>query len=276
MRPKRVASLALALVVLPALAACGTAERGGHTQPSPLAMFSASVKRVVIEVDYAANAAPFTGAVGSFPDLWAITQDNVSALYGGSERELVIPSTLAEMHAIDATPGPYRTADIEALAAKYRTVYSSGDTVSLFVVFLDGRYELDADVDETVLGAALAGSGIIAMFKPTIDGVNNPLSPDVVRFTEQATLIHELGHSFGLVNVGLPLVSNHEDPRHPSHCDDPDCVMYWANEGAADVRRFTSDVASTGSDVLFDGACLADAHAAARGLDTDAAALATP
>lgn len=274
MRSKRVASLAL--VVVATLAAGCTAERGGRTQPSPLAMFSASVHRVVIEVDYAANAAPFTGAVGSLPDLWAITRDNVSALYDGSERDFVIPSTLAEMHAIDATPGPYRTADIEALAAKYRTVYSSGDTVSLFVLFLDGRYEIDADVDQTVLGAALAGSGVIAMFKPTIDGVNNPLSPDVVRFTEQATLVHELGHSFGLVNVGLPLVSNHEDPHHPSHCDDPDCVMYWANEGAADVRQFTSDVASTGSDVLFDAACLADAHAAARGLDGDGEAALPP
>ena len=38
--------------------------------------------------------------------------------------------------------------------------------------------------------------------------------------------------------------------------------MYWSNEGGSALFRFASDLLQTGSNVLFDDACLADARAA--------------
>ncbi len=112
-----------------------------------------------------------------------------------------------------------------------------------------------------MLGAALPGFGVIGMFKPVVRAIDRPATPNVARFTEQSALIHELGHTVGLVDAGLPLASTHEDPEHPGHCTDPRCVMYWANEGGAALFRFAAERVQTGSSVLFDDACLGDARA---------------
>ena len=77
-------------------------------------------------------------------------------------------------------------------------------------------------------------------------------------FVEQATLVHEFGHVMGLVDNGIPMVSDHLDPDHPRHCTNEECVMYWQNEGAADLRDFVQQMMSTGSLIMFGEECLDD------------------
>ncbi|MAQ17938.1 MAG: hypothetical protein CMN30_24460 [Sandaracinus sp.] len=61
---------------------------------------------------------------------------------------------------------------------------------------------------------------------------------------------HEAGHVIGLVNTGIPMVEDHEDPDHPGHTTDEDGVMYWAYETAS-VSDLLLARMGTGSDRLF-------------------------
>ena len=45
---------------------------------------------------------------------------------------------------------------------------------------------------------------------------------------EESDVIHEIGHLMGLVNLGTPMVVNHEDPTHAYHCNDRNCAMYFS------------------------------------------------
>ncbi len=50
-------------------------------------------------------------------------------------------------------------------------------------------------------------------------------------------LAHEIGHTLGLVDNGVPMVQDHEDPDHANHTADPECIMYWAYERRAAVKK---------------------------------------
>ena len=263
------------LITAIATVSCGEDAPVPFHQPPADAVFSETIRQVVVEVDYADGATPFTGGAGSLQDVWSITRENLAALFAGSDKTLVVPSTLSEMANVGGATGPFDSTRILDIAVQHRKVFSSEDSVSLYVLFLDGYYEVGGAIDDTVLGAALAGTGVIAMFVPVIESAGRPFETTSVPLTEQATLVHEIGHSFGLVNVGLPMVSDHEDPNHRSHCTNSRCVMYWANEGAAGLDQFLSGSVDAGNVVLFDKACLADARAAALPGDAGADAAGT-
>ena len=53
-----------------------------------------------------------------------------------------------------------------------------------------------------------------------------------------------------------------EDAEHGAHCNNPDCVMYYLNEGASDLANFVITAVTSGSTIVFDEACLSDAHGA--------------
>lgn len=42
---------------------------------------------------------------------------------------------------------------------------------------------------------------------------------------ETATLNHEAGHLFGLVDLGTAPVNDHQDPDAKSHCNEQNCLM---------------------------------------------------
>ncbi len=111
-----------------------------------------------------------------------------------------------------------------------------------------------------MLGVSIGGTGVIAMFKPVVETLG--VLPLVRHFGEQTTLIHEFGHALGLVDNGLPLSSEHLDPEHRAHCEHSDCVMYWANEGVADLADFVSRYVASGDSVVFGPDCRADVQAA--------------
>jgi hypothetical protein len=244
-----------------ALVACGAAEADTGLQ-GPGAVFNPKVRRVVLEVDYVAGAEPYVGAAGPLADVWDLTESNLDALFAAGGKDHVVPHDLAEMERITVPAGPYGGTDLNGIASMHRNEHGSADTVTYYAVWLDGFYSTEAGVDETVLGAALPDYGVIGIFKPAIRSLERPLVPAVAPFTEQSALVHELGHALGLVNAGLPMASAHEDPAHAGHCNDPACVMYWANEGGSDLFRFASKLVRTGSKVVFDEACLDDAKAA--------------
>jgi predicted Zn-dependent protease len=254
-------TLLLVLVAL-SVGACG----GGGDDDAPPAgasLFSPAITEVAFEIDYATGAEPYTGGIGgAFGDTWELFQTNAERLFQDDGKTLTVPTTLAEMEELTDVPaGPYTADAILALAEAHRDQASAGATARFYVIFLDGYYDDGSGPDMNVLGVSLGRSGVIAMFKPVIASTGSALTPNVERFVEQSTLVHEFGHAVGLVDNGIPMVAAHKDTAHGAHCDNDRCTMYWANEGAADAAQFVRDYVVSGSTILFDAACLADVDA---------------
>lgn len=112
-----------------------------------------------------------------------------------------------------------------------------------------------------MLGVSFGRTGVIVMFKDVIESTGLVAVPNLERFVEQATMIHELGHAIGLVDNGVALTTAHKDEEHGAHCTNEDCVMFWLNEGASDAAQFARDRVSGGDVVLFGDECLADVDA---------------
>jgi predicted Zn-dependent protease len=237
---------------------------GGAHQPTPLELYGSAIKRIVIEVDYATGAEPYTGNIVVFGDTWGLFKTNAERLFQGSGKELTIPSELAQMEELtDITGAEFTGEAVLAIAAAHRNTPSEGDTATFYFVWLPGYYHDGMMVRKDVLGVSFGGTGVIGMFKPVIES-SGGVGPgtNVEKYVEQATLVHEFGHAIGLVNNGLALTTPHQDEPHGAHCSNQDCVMYYAIEGTSGAIEFVNKAVTGQSSVLFAGDCLADVDAA--------------
>lgn len=245
-------------LVLALLCGCSDAaiDEDDNPQPTPEVLFSSAIRRVEVEVDYEDGADPITGAAGKESDVWNVTELNLDALFAGT-KTLVIPHHLDEMQPLGRLDGaPFDRDELLNIADQHRDWPSAGDMASFYVLYVDGFYEEDGEVDESVVGINFGTTGVIVLFKPAIGDEGK-----LTAFVEQSTLIHEVGHAAGLVNDGLPVMSDHHDVDNGSHCTRTDCVMYYALEGKKTVVDFLKTHIKEG-EPLFGPECLADAAAA--------------
>jgi hypothetical protein len=242
-------------VVLAVISACDAAS---SKLPS---VFSSQVTEVAVEVDYEAGAEPYTGAVFGGGDTWDLFKGNLNQLFDG-KKTLTIPSTLQGMAALGDLPGEDFTVDaILDLAGQHDDQAESASRRTYYVLYLDGYFQDEAGRQEGVLGVSIGSTRVIALFKPVISGGSDSVTLNQ-RFIEQSVLVHEFAHGGGLVNNGTAVQSAHEDSSHPAHCASKSCVLYYLNEGLADLKEFVITYVTSGSSILLDQACLDDAHAA--------------
>ena len=240
--------------------ACVAIGLGCGSTDGPLPnVFSSAVKEIVVEVDYQSGAVPATGNVQGFGDLWNLFRTNVEALFAGQPRTVTIPSTSGQMEELrDITQHDFTSSDIRSIADAHRKEQDTEARRSFYALFLDGYFMENNVRQKAVGGITLGDSSVIAVFKPVMK------ASGAERFVEQSTLIHEFGHTVGLVHIDLPMVSPHEDPSHKGHCSNKDCVMYYLNEGAVDLILFIQRFVKTGTEVLFQQECLNDSAAASK------------
>ncbi len=247
-------TLTIALCALFFIASCADDDA---TQ-SGVSAFGSDILRVEFEVDYEAGAQPYTFSLLTGGDTWNLFETNVEAVYGSLSPEVIVPSSLNEMEALAADGvDDYSPQDIVSIAAEHRQLFDTPTSRAFYVIFLDGYYAVDGVRDEQVIGVSVGNTGIIAMFKPVYD---NQTGASIV---EQTTLVHEFGHAVGLVDKGIPLTSEHLDSANGPHCLNPDCVMFWQNEGLNDILGFIARLIFGDTDVLFGQECLADIAAVA-------------
>lgn len=114
----------------------------------------------------------------------------------------------------------YSTADLRSLMEAHRAVWSTPDRAAVYVMMLSGRHENDG-----VVGIAFNASAY-AIFPDQLSG--GLLGLNYANF-EEAVVVHELGHLYGLVNL-TGHGAFHEDPERPGHSANEDSVMFWAVE----------------------------------------------
>jgi hypothetical protein len=101
------------------------------------------------------------------------------------------------------------------------------------------------------------------MYKQTLatgcDQLLRAFANQLCRSAETAVMTHEMGHVIGLVDNGLPMLTDHRDPDHLHHDVDPESVMYWQHERDSVFNVLLTRVRGGASPSLgFDPNSLAD------------------
>ena len=223
---------------------------------------------LTVEVAYESGQEPFANGTtltvsGNTVPIWQILDENLNALFLGRAvyPVITVPKQIEDMKELPVQGKASWTAeDLVALSQKYRTGKSSSTETYFWVVFLAGYFN-DGTTDlPTTVGVSIGGTTVIAIFKDVVRATGNGLGI-VPRYVEQATVVHEIGHALGLVDNGLPMKEAHKDADgHGAHCNNPDCVMYWLNEGRTDLVQFAIRMSTSGSIIMYDQKCLKDAR----------------
>ena len=157
--------------------------------------------------------------------------------------------------------------EIADLETKNRTAYNSDSTLAIYIYFSDAPSdEDDPEEDLVTLGAVYRNTSMV-IYESTI---RNLASKSILISTgtvETATLNHEFGHLFGLVNIGSDMVNPHEGVTTNDagteignqHCDQEGCLMRAELEFSRAMGKML--VAKNGQVPDLDAECLLDLKA---------------
>ncbi len=148
---------------------------------------------------------------------------------------------------------PFTIEEIVEIENNTRTLFNELDDITVYVYFADGSKE-DDTTEQVTLGSAYLNTSMV-IYENTLRSLSNRPNSPLLSTIETATLNHEFSHLLGLVNIGTPLQSQHEDSESNGHCNVPSCLMEAAIE-------FTSGIMGMG-DIApeLDAQCIADLQA---------------
>jgi hypothetical protein len=131
-----------------------------------------------------------------------------------------------------------------------RKIFTSSNQIAVYVLYTNGNY-----TDGNVLGAAYKNTSIV-IFGKTVHDNSGSIGQTSRTKLEATVLEHELGHLLGLVDLGTSMQTNHKDPAHGNHCNNSNCLMYYASD-----TRDILGILLTGNIPSMDANCRADLHA---------------
>ncbi|RKT01691.1 M12 family metallo-peptidase [Chryseobacterium defluvii] len=141
--------------------------------------------------------------------------------------------------------------DIKAIENTSRSSFTNGSTMAVSVIYTNGQYSDNANT----LGIAYRNTSVALLGKVIHD--NSGGFGQVSRTKLEATVLeHELGHLLGLVDLGSQMQLNHKDPANGNHCNNNNCLMYYASE-TTDILSFLN----TNNIPQLDTNCKADLKA---------------
>ncbi len=153
-----------------------------------------------------------------------------------------------------SSKAPFNIEEIAEIENDTRTLFNAGDDITVYVYFADGSKEDDTN-EQVTLGSAYLNTSMV-IYEGTLRrlGGSRPGAPSLSTI-ETAALNHEFAHLLGLVNLGTPLQSQHEDSDSNGHCNVQSCLMEAAIE-------FSSGIMGMGDAVPeLDALCIADLQA---------------
>jgi len=125
----------------------------------------------------------------------------------------------------------YNVQEIREIEDANRNAYNSGTKLGIYILFLDGYSSEDTNNNTTL--ALVHRNTSVAMFGKRIRERSDRIGMPSRSLLENTVTRHELGHLMGLVNVGSAMQHSHEDPNNAGHCDERNCLMYWAVESGS-------------------------------------------
>ena len=131
--------------------------------------------------------------------------------------------------------------EIDELESENRTVYNEGRTLGVYIYFSDAPAEDDQEEEGLVtLGAVYRNTSMI-IHEITVRKLAAQRAQITAADVESSTINHEFGHLFGLVNLGITPINDHEGvvfgddgepltdandmPIGSNHCNVDGCLM---------------------------------------------------
>ncbi len=114
--------------------------------------------------------------------------------------------------------------EIANLESQQRTVYNEGEDIAVSILFVDAPSEGSTSQIAT-LGAAYRNTSLVIYESSLRDLARQNSQGISLEAIETAVLQHEFGHIFGLVDLGSPPQSDHEDEDNTNHCNVENCLM---------------------------------------------------
>ena len=153
------------------------------------------------------------------------TDEALTVLKNFLERRTFKPDGITfNLRAVNSSgKAPFDIDEIAQIERDERTAYNAGDEIAVFIYFADGSNENDTN-EKFVLGSSFRNTSMV-IYERTIRNFSTRPGAPSRGAIEAATLNHEFGHLFGLVDLGTPLTSDHEDPNSEGHCDIAGCLM---------------------------------------------------
>lgn len=201
---------------------------------------AADYDRLVLQVQYLAGHRPSDEGLQRLEDFLEARLDKPSGIAIQLDPPLPVQPKAT-----------YTSAEIRALEQTHRTVFTEGTTLGAYLLLLDGEFSEAANV----LGLAYNNTSM-ALFQEKIEANTGGLTQPAKSTVEATVASHEIGHLLGLVDNGSPMQAEHRDEANGHHCDDQQCLMYYA------VRTTDFLGSLTGGTVpSLDPNCLADLRA---------------
>ncbi|WP_222439101.1 zinc metalloprotease [Echinicola salinicaeni] len=122
----------------------------------------------------------------------------------------------------------YTLDEIREIEDNNRSSYNTGSALGMYILIVDGYFDQDTDT-EFSLGISHRNTSLALMGQRILENSGRVGKPSKEKL-ESTVLLHELGHLMGLVNLGSNMQVEHEDEEHEHHCNNKDCLMYWAVE----------------------------------------------
>jgi hypothetical protein len=139
--------------------------------------------------------------------------------------------------------------DIVKIEKSNRLAFTVDNQVALHILIIDADY-----TTPNIVGLAYWNTSLVLFGKLLYSNSGGIGQVSIIKL-ESTILDNETGHILGLVDQGSPMQVPHRDPNNNRHCDNTNCLMYFAIETVDPGGIFNVNVPT------LDQNCMADLKA---------------